>query len=144
MPPYRFTIWFKEGGIGAPCHSALLPVPPAICQEPLEHFVFVAGTFCPLYFRFIEYIRWSMAHMQQQQDDAHEQDSQKQWQTAATAPPPPDSLLATAFVDPGDPTVIYLSTPPAVEAQRLDQQAPKYASNYGADEKYEPADGIAS
>jgi hypothetical protein len=40
------------------------------------------------------------------------------------------------FVDPNDPSTIYLSQP-AAESQRLQYQ-PAYAPNYGQDEKYEP------
>jgi hypothetical protein len=41
-----------------------------------------------------------------------------------------------SFVDPNDPSTIYLSQP-AAESQRLQYQ-PAYAPNYGQDEKYEP------
>lgn len=39
-------------------------------------------------------------------------------------------------MDPNDPSTVYLSQP-VDESQRL-QYAPRYAPNYGADEKYEP------
>lgn len=44
-------------------------------------------------------------------------------------------MAHTAFVDPNDPTNIYL-TQPISDDQKLKEQ-PKYAANYGADEKYE-------
>lgn len=50
-------------------------------------------------------------------------------------------MAQTAFVDPNDPTTIYL-TQPVGEGQRLQEQ-PRYASNYGADEAYEPIDAAA-
>lgn len=45
-------------------------------------------------------------------------------------------MANTAFVDPNDPTTVYL-TQPVGEDQRLKEQ-PKYAATYGANEKYEP------
>lgn len=42
----------------------------------------------------------------------------------------------TRFVDPNDPSTVYLSQP-VDESQRLHYQ-PTYAANYGAAEKYEP------
>jgi hypothetical protein len=50
--------------------------------------------------------------------------------------PPPTILVSCRFVDPNDPSTIYLSQP-VDESQRLDYQ-PVYAANYGKDEKYEP------
>ena len=40
------------------------------------------------------------------------------------------------MTDPNDPTTVYL-TQPVGDEQRLKEQ-PKYASNYGKDEKYQP------
>lgn len=45
-------------------------------------------------------------------------------------------LVHKAFVDPNDPSTVYLSQP-VDESQRLQYQ-PTYASNYGKEEKYEP------
>jgi hypothetical protein len=45
-------------------------------------------------------------------------------------------VITYRFVDPNDPSTIYLSQP-AAESQRLQYQ-PTYAPNYGQDEKYEP------
>jgi len=45
-------------------------------------------------------------------------------------------LVHKAFVDPNDPSTIYLSQP-VDDSQRLSYQ-PVYAANYGKDEKYEP------
>jgi hypothetical protein len=48
------------------------------------------------------------------------------------------------FVDPADPTVVYLSDhQPVDDASRL-ASAPRYAANYGEDEAYEPMDGPAT
>lgn len=56
--------------------------------------------------------------------------------TAPTSPLPPSLCLRPcSFVDPADPSTIYL-TQPVDESQRLGS-APKYAANYGQDEKYE-------
>lgn len=45
-------------------------------------------------------------------------------------------MAHTAFVDPNDPSTVYL-TQPVDDSQRLKEQ-PKYAANYGAEEKYQP------
>ena len=45
-------------------------------------------------------------------------------------------MFACRFVDPNDPSTIYLSQP-VDESQRLSYQ-PVYAANYGKEEKYEP------
>ncbi|GIL86766.1 hypothetical protein Vretimale_15646 [Volvox reticuliferus] len=53
---------------------------------------------------------------------------------------PPDyvtDLVSRAFVDPHDPSTIYLAQQPVDESQRL-ASAPRYAANYGEDEVYEP------
>ena len=41
------------------------------------------------------------------------------------------------FVDPNDPSTVYLAQQPVDESQRL-ASAPRYAANYGQDEVYEP------
>lgn len=46
------------------------------------------------------------------------------------------NVMSSAFVDPNDPTTVYLVSQPVDESQRLATQ-PKYAPNYGQDEKYE-------
>jgi len=50
----------------------------------------------------------------------------------------PERLCACCcrFVDPNDPSTIYLSQP-VDDSQRLSYQ-PVYAANYGKEEKYEP------
>eukprot|EP00882_Tetradesmus_deserticola_P017096 GHRQ01018294.1.p1 GENE.GHRQ01018294.1~~GHRQ01018294.1.p1 ORF type:complete len:140 (+),score=22.14 GHRQ01018294.1:76-495(+) len=48
----------------------------------------------------------------------------------------PAVVFLFRFVDPNDPSTVYLSQP-AAESQRLQYQ-PTYAPNYGQDEKYEP------
>ncbi|KAI8475818.1 MAG: hypothetical protein J3K34DRAFT_464442 [Monoraphidium minutum] len=60
---------------------------------------------------------------------------------AAGAPPGAteaelSKMANTAFVDPNDPSTVYL-TQPVGDEQRLKEQ-PKYAANFGADEKYAP------
>jgi len=47
-----------------------------------------------------------------------------------------DGIVHKAFVDPNDPSTIYL-TQPVDDSQRLNHQ-PVYAANYGKDEKYQP------
>lgn len=57
--------------------------------------------------------------------------------SSTCAPSLSQSAVSRAFVDPNDPSTVYLSQPVG-EAQRLSQQ-PVYAANYGReeDEMYE-------
>ncbi|DBA76760.1 hypothetical protein WJX79_004284 [Trebouxia sp. C0005] len=75
------------------------------------------GTFLPLYFRFVDIARNNLHQVQQQ-------------------PSAPQELVATAFVDPSDPSRLYLAQPSEPAASER-PSAPKYAPNYGADEAYE-------
>lgn len=54
----------------------------------------------------------------------------------ALLPAFPFANYSHRFVDPNDPSTIYLSQP-VDESQRLSYQ-PVYAANYGKEEKYEP------
>ncbi|KAL3142799.1 hypothetical protein ABBQ38_003098 [Trebouxia sp. C0009 RCD-2024] len=75
------------------------------------------GTFLPLYFSFVGIARDNLHKVQQQ-------------------PSAPQELVATAFVDPSDPSRLYLAQPSEPAASER-PSAPKYAANYGVDEPYE-------
>lgn len=92
---------------------------------PLEYKLFFleggVGTFLPLYFTFIT--------------AAREADRNQRQSGAAPKPQPEiQAQMNQAFVDPDDPTAIYLTQP----VTKTTAQAPVYAKNYGQDEKYEP------
>eukprot|EP00798_Chlamydomonas_sp_ICE-L_P008155 gene8155-1408_t len=82
------------------------------------------GTFYPLYYTLTERAKQSFAGPSAAQ--------------SAPAQPNPaqfaEGLVSRAFVDPNDPSTIYLSQP-VDESLRL-PTAPKYAANYGEDESY--------
>mmetsp|Transcript_10745 Transcript_10745/g.29518 ORF Transcript_10745/g.29518 Transcript_10745/m.29518 type:complete len:219 (+) Transcript_10745:76-732(+) len=85
------------------------------------------GTFFPMYYM--------LATQAKQAYSSEQQQSQQE-----PAGPPPSvhdaqGLASRAFVDPNDPTTIFI-TQPVDESQRL-REAPRYAANYGVDEKYE-------
>eukprot|EP00882_Tetradesmus_deserticola_P002287 GHRQ01002441.1.p1 GENE.GHRQ01002441.1~~GHRQ01002441.1.p1 ORF type:complete len:213 (+),score=79.22 GHRQ01002441.1:234-872(+) len=80
------------------------------------------GTVYPLFYALTERARKADA-------------AQRRASLAQTAPAVQE-LVHKAFVDPNDPSTVYLSQP-AAESQRLQYQ-PTYAPNYGQDEKYEP------
>mmetsp|Transcript_11824 Transcript_11824/g.35409 ORF Transcript_11824/g.35409 Transcript_11824/m.35409 type:complete len:217 (-) Transcript_11824:160-810(-) len=88
------------------------------------------GTLLPLYYRFI---RAAAVALQQA---SRGQPASPTTASAPSAPQMPSSLVATAIVDPSDPSKIFL-TQPVDESRRL-PSTPVYASNYGTDEKYEP------
>ena len=74
------------------------------------------GTFLPLYFSSIDAARQA-GHRQAANDSLPQN-------------------VATALVDPSDPTKLYLTQP--VTSQQHDlPSAPVYATNYGEDEQYE-------
>ncbi|KAK9828894.1 hypothetical protein WJX72_002644 [[Myrmecia] bisecta] len=108
LPPHKWAMYFKEGGV---------------------------GTFLPLYFRFLEYIRALQARTGGTGGSNGPTSSVSQPQQQASAPAASEALLRTAFVDPSDPTKLYLSQP-VDDSQRL-PTAPKYAATYGANETYE-------
>jgi len=80
------------------------------------------GTFLPLYFR----------NLAMQRQAAREEHGVAQLRNPADLP----TGGGQAFVDPNDPTRVFLSQP-VDDSQRLDH-APVYAANYGKDESYEP------
>jgi hypothetical protein len=90
------------------------------------------GTFFPLFYTMLDRARRAALAAQHQQHQP------------AAAPPPPDRaasqqyvehLVSKAFVDPNDPSRVYLAQP-VDESQRLSYQ-PKYAATYGHEERYE-------
>lgn len=92
------------------------------------------GTLLPLYYRFVSTARLTLQRSRPSAPPAST--------SAPSAPQAPSSLVATALVDPSDPSKIFL-TQPVGDADRL-PEAPVYASNYGQDEKYEPMEATAS
>eukprot|EP01025_Chloroclados_australasicus_P029046 TRINITY_DN2886_c0_g1_i1.p1 TRINITY_DN2886_c0_g1~~TRINITY_DN2886_c0_g1_i1.p1 ORF type:complete len:223 (+),score=33.62 TRINITY_DN2886_c0_g1_i1:102-770(+) len=89
------------------------------------------GTFLPLFFRSLQNARvWYARTQQQQQQQQQQPTAQGQEQQE------PENMVATAFVDPNDPTRVFL-TQPVDESCRL-PVAPVYAANYGQPETYEP------
>ena len=82
------------------------------------------GTFLPLYYNFLE-----TARGQQQQQQQQQQHSPPPRTAAQTI-----NMVATAFVDPSDPSKLVL-TQPAHESTA--PSAPVYAANFGEDEVYE-------
>eukprot|EP00803_Ostreobium_quekettii_P003229 evm.model.scf_1010.6 EVM.evm.TU.scf_1010.6 scf_1010:34419-38685(-) len=86
------------------------------------------GTFLPLYFNLLHRARSTARWHEEQQQQQQQQQQQMQ---------PVENLASAAFVDPQDPTTLYLAQPvtPTTSAP-----APKYAANYGQDEEYQPLD----
>jgi WW domain-binding protein 2 len=78
------------------------------------------GTFLPLYFTFIT--------------SAREQERNRKNITAAASQPDFHLQMNQAFVDPNDPTSLFLTQP----VSQTTAQAPVYAANYGANEVYQP------
>lgn len=76
------------------------------------------GTFLPLFFRLLEEMQEAYTQHRSSQTHNKIQDT-----------------VATAFVDPSDPSRIFL-TQPHDESDRI-PTAPAYAPNYGQDEIYE-------
>ena len=81
------------------------------------------GTFLPLYFRFMAAAR--QAERAQRLAGTQEAEVQQVHES-----------MNPAFVDPNDPTSIFLTQPVAATTA----QPPRYAANYGADEAYQPYD----
>ncbi|KAL6748548.1 hypothetical protein V8C86DRAFT_2874636, partial [Haematococcus lacustris] len=81
------------------------------------------GTFYPLFYTLASRAKQALERAQQQQ-----------YRGPVDANPAgyTEELIAKAFVDPNDPTVVFLSQP-ADDSQRL-HMAPKYAANYGEEE----------
>lgn len=84
------------------------------------------GTFLPLYFHFITAAREADRNRRGQAGAAKMAAQQQQT--------PVQEHMQQAFVDPNDPTSLFLTQPVA----QTTQEAPKYASNYGKDESYAP------
>lgn len=81
------------------------------------------GTFYPMFYALCERAKKA--------DAAAKQPASLAQNTQAV-----QELVHKAFVDPNDPSTVYLSQP-VDESQRLQYQ-PTYAANYGQEEKYEP------
>jgi len=68
------------------------------------------GTMVPLFYSCLEYIRVSSRHRQQAPEPEPLQPE---------VPPKPPSFLATALLDPSDPTTVYLTQPVESSAQSI-------------------------
>jgi hypothetical protein len=117
LPPHSFKVLFKNGGMGT-----LYPLFYALRQRAL---------------RADAAARASAAAAE------HAPAS-----TAATPSPPlekeraeVEALQRKAFVDPSDPSTVYL-TQPVDESARLLHPAPAYAASYGKDEAYTEGTGL--
>eukprot|EP00898_Chlorokybus_atmophyticus_P004237 jgi/Chlat1/4814/Chrsp31S04862 len=90
--PHDFKLSFREGGV---------------------------GTFLPLFYAMLASSRQQQSQQQQQQSQQQQQQQQQQY--APSAPPPPTSMVQdavnNAFVDPSDPSVLYLSQPAETQGQ---------------------------
>lgn len=80
------------------------------------------GTILPLYYRFLKLVR------------AAENDRRAREELANHSVMNDQS--SQAFVDPNDPTQIFLTQPVGPETRLA--SAPAYAANYGQDEAYDP------
>ena len=91
---------------------------------PLRYYLYFkeggVGTFLPLYFQFMEQARQTA----------------RAQQLSPAAAAEINGGIATAFVDPSDPTTLFLTQP--VEDEHRIQSRPVYAPEYGRDEAYEP------
>uniref|UniRef100_A0A7S0RKJ1 Uncharacterized protein n=1 Tax=Chlamydomonas leiostraca TaxID=1034604 RepID=A0A7S0RKJ1_9CHLO len=88
------------------------------------------GTFWPLYYTLSVRAKNALEEAQA----AH-----RRGPVDANPAPYAEGLVQRAFVDPSDPTTVYLAQP-AVPPESRVKQAPKYAANYGEDEAYEPGE----
>lgn len=118
LPPHAFKVLFKNGGMGT-----LYPMFYALRQRAL---------------------RADAAARASAAAAAHAPAAD----AAAAAPSPLDkeraeveALQRKAFVDPSDPSTVYL-TQPVDESARLLQPAPAYAASYGKDEAYTEGTGL--
>lgn len=84
------------------------------------------GTFLPFFYTFVTGAR--------QQERARQAGGGTS--SSPAKPVDPTGTIGQAFVDPNDPTTVFLSQP-ITEDHRL-PEAPKYAANYGVDESYAP------
>ncbi|KXZ56958.1 hypothetical protein GPECTOR_1g864 [Gonium pectorale] len=91
------------------------------------------GTFYPLYYTLAERAKQALAAAQER--------ARGGGGGGLVEPNPPTyvaGLVSHAFVDPADPSTVYLAErQPVDESARL-ASAPRYAANYGQDEVYEP------
>ncbi len=85
------------------------------------------GTFFPLFYTLLDRARRAAAAAAAQPAPPPQQRAASQQYV--------DQLVHKAFVDPSDPTRVYLAQP-VDDSQRLSYQ-PTYAANYGQEERYE-------
>lgn len=118
LPPHKWKVVFASGGMGT-----LYPLFYALRQRALRADAAARVSAA------------AAAHAPARQD-------------AAAGPEPLERAAAEvgelqrrAFVDPNDPSTVYL-TQPVDESARLLQPAPAYAANYGRDEAYGEGTGL--
>ncbi|KAG1671794.1 hypothetical protein FOA52_000171 [Chlamydomonas sp. UWO 241] len=111
LPPHKFTVYFKTGGI---------------------------GTFYPLYYTLSQRARQSFSALSGEPPAPQQQQQQPPMPGPLPAWKDPnpaswaESLVRAAYVDPSDPSTVYVSQPTGAE-QTL-ATAPLYAANYGRDD----------
>jgi WW domain-binding protein 2 len=97
---------------------------PTGSHPPLPYKLFFleggVGTFLPLYFTFV--------------NAARQADRNRRNSAVALSQVQVQEHMQQAFVDPSDPTSLFLTQPVTATTQA----APQYAANYGQDEKYAP------
>jgi hypothetical protein len=115
LAPHAFSLYFLQGGI---------------------------GTFYPLYYLLVEKARDAFSRSAAQR--AMEGEEGSGWREEMRDPLPAplaESLASRAYVDPNDPSKIYL-TQPTEGSERINRPRyeEKYAATYGEDEQYEDLD----
>lgn len=91
-----------------------------------QNVMYCTGTILPLYYRFLKLVRASEHDRRAREELANHSMMNEQ--------------SSQAFVDPNDPTKIFLTQPVGPESRLA--SAPAYASNYGQDEVYAPMDPV--
>ncbi|CAK0784918.1 hypothetical protein CVIRNUC_008123 [Coccomyxa viridis] len=119
---------FGANNLSGNCWPAVQGGGPAGTVAPHKFMLYFreggVGTFLHLYYRFLEHIHGAQ---QAPESNGH---------AAPSAPPAPGSapsqeeMVSQAFVDPNDPSQIYLTSP--VEDSKRLPTAPVYAANYSA------------
>lgn len=118
LPPHKWTLYFLEGGI---------------------------GTLYPLYYTLVERAREAFAraaeHRAMGGDEGAEGSGWREEMSDPLPAPLAEGLASRAFVDPHDPSTIYL-TQPTGGSERLQRPRyeERYAASYGEDEQYEDLD----
>jgi hypothetical protein len=115
LPPHKWTVVFKSGGMGT-----LYPLFYALRQRAL---------------------RMDAAARASAAAAAHAPQQKSLSPPLAAEQADVSELQRKAFVDPNDPSTIFLAQPVG-EGDRLARPAPAYAANYGKDESYVEGTGL--